>query len=150
MIRNCKNLDERQLLQRGNVFQHTMLLLFILLLAEGFLREEGVILAEGMCSNLLILWVSFTLCFCEFIIREISPLGSAMSVFYTFLGIAGAFMSGRSLFCVLTGDELFAVGITLTHCGTFILEGGMMLLIFLVFLGKKCYNHVQEKKGDED
>lgn len=150
MIRNCKNLDERQLLQRGNVFQHTMILLFILLLADGFLREEGIVFAEGMCPNLLILWVSFTLCFCEFIVREISPLGSAMSVFYTFLGIAGAFMAGRSLFCVLTGDELFAVGVTLTHCGAFILEGGMMLLIFLVFLGKKCYNHWRDARGGEE
>lgn len=141
MIRNSKNLDERQLLQRGNVFQHTMLLLFILLMADGFLREEGVVLAEGMWQNILILWVSFTLCFCEFIIREINPMGKTMSVFYTFLGIAGAFLAGLSLFYVLTSRKPFAVGATLTHCGAAIFEGGMMVLIFLVFLGKKCYNH---------
>ncbi len=150
MIRNCKNLDERQLWLRGNVFQHTLILLFALLMINGFLKEEGIVLAEGLGENILLLWLSFSLCFCEFILREITPMGKAMPVFYTFLGIAGAFMAGRSLFCVLTGDELFAVGITLTHCGVYILEGGMMLLIFLVFLGKKCYNHVKEKKGCED
>lgn len=150
MIRNYKNLDERQLLQRGNVFQHTMVLLFVLLLADGFLREEGVILAEGMWQNILILWVSFTLCFCEFIIREINPMGKTMSAFYTFLGIAGAFLAGFSLFCVLTSREPFAVDATLTHCGAAIFEGGMMLLIFLVFLGKKCYNHWRDAHNVED
>lgn len=150
MRRYCKNLDERQLLQRGNVFQHTMILLFILLLADGFLREEGVILAEGMWQNLLILWISFTLCFCEFIIREITPMGNAMGVFYTMIGAVGAFLLGHSLFHVFTGNEAFAVGSTLTHCGASIFEGGMMVLIFLVFLGKKWYNHVKAAKGDED
>lgn len=140
MLRKCKNLDERQLWIRGNVFQHTLILLFVLLMITGVLKEEGIVLAEGMGESILLLWLSFTLCFCEFILRGISPLGTAMPVLYTILGIAGAFLAGRSLFCVLTGDELFAVGITLTRCGTFILEGGMMVLIFLVFLGKRLFN----------
>lgn len=150
MLRKSKNLDERQLWMRGNVFQHVMILLFVLLMIDGFLKEEGFILAEGMWSNMLLLWISFTLCFCEFILREINPMGNTMSVFYTFLGICGAFLLGGGLLAIFTRREPFAVGITLTHCGAAVFEGGMMIFIFLVFLGKKCYNHWKESRGGEE
>ena len=47
-MRCRNNLDERQLLQRGNVFQHTLILLVVLLIANAFLKEEGIVWAEGM------------------------------------------------------------------------------------------------------
>lgn len=150
MWRKYKNLDERQLWMRGNVFQHVMILLFVLLMIDGFLREEGIALAQGMWGNILILWVALTLCFCEFILREITPMGKAMPTFYTFLGIGGAVLAGGSLFFILTGRKPFAVDMTLTTCGAAVFEGGMMVFIFLVFLGKKCYNHWKESRGGEE
>lgn len=150
MWRKCKNLDERQLWIRGNVFQHTLILLFVLLMIDGFLKEEGFILAQGMWGNMLLLWIAFTLCFCEFIIREINPMGQGMSIFYITLGAAGAFMLVSSLLAIFTRREPFAVGITLTRCGAAIFAGGMMIFIFLVFLGKKCYNHWKESRGGEE
>ena len=55
-MRCRNNLDERQLLQRGNVFQHTLILLVVLLIANAFLKEEGIVWAEGMWENILIVW----------------------------------------------------------------------------------------------
>ena len=50
-MRCRNNLDERQLLQRGNVFQHTLILLVVLLIANAFLKEEGIVWAEGSGSR---------------------------------------------------------------------------------------------------
>ncbi len=149
MMGNCKKLDERQLLQRGNVFQHCMLLLFILLMLDAFFKEEGFIWAEGMWENILILWIALTLCFCEFIVLEITPMGKAMGVFYVFLGIGGAFIAILCASRIAMGKALFIDGYTLTQEGSEILEGCLMVFIFLIFLGKKVYNRWKEKQEDE-
>ena len=58
----CRNdLDERQLLQRGDVLQHGIILFIVLLLANAFLKEGGIVLAEGRWENLLIIWSVITL-----------------------------------------------------------------------------------------
>ena len=49
-------LDERQLLLRGNVYKHSLIVLMALLLTDGFLKGEGIVWAEGMWGNILILW----------------------------------------------------------------------------------------------
>lgn len=144
----CKNqLDERQLLQRGNVFQHGMILFFILLAANAFLKEEGIIWAEGMWENILIIWAVLALCLGEFAILEIYPIGGGMSVIYIVEGVAGIFLFSMSLFDVLTGREAFTVSHTLTHSGAHMIQSAMMVLLLLVFVGKKVYNHVRR---DED
>ena len=66
-------LDERQLLQRGNVFQHGLILFFALLLTNAFLKEEEIVWAAGMWENILIVWAVIALCLGEFAVREIYP-----------------------------------------------------------------------------
>lgn len=150
MFRKCDNLDERQLLQRGNVFQHTCLLLFVLILFNGFLKSEGIVWAEGIYESLIMLWAAFTLCFCEFIIREITPLGSGMKAFYIVMGIAGAFMIVTALAEHFYKAEPLASAGMLTTLGGVLVEGSFMTLILLVFAGKSLYNHLKVRRGDED
>lgn len=150
MKRNCKNLDERQLLERGNVFQHVCVLLFVLLMANGFLKSEGITWAEGMYENLLILWAGMALAFSEFIIREITPMGSGMKVFYVLLGICGAFLAGMSLVHHFAQGDAWVEHAVLTDVGSCLIEGCFMLLILLVFLCKSIYNCRRAKQGDEE
>lgn len=150
MRRNCKNLDERQLLERGDVFQHVCVLLFVLLMANGLLKTEGVTWAEGMYENLLILWAGMTLAFIEFIIREITPMGSGMKVFYVMLGLCGAFLAGMSLLYHFARGEAWVEHSALTVMGGTLVEGCFMVLILLTFLCKSFYNYRQARKGDEE
>ncbi len=145
----CRNeLDERQLLQRGNVFQHAMILFVVLLSINALLKECDITWAEGMYEDMLIMWVAITLCLGEFAILEIYPIGGGMNVIYIVEGVAGAFLFGMCLFEVLTGREAFLTGHTLTRTGAEMVQGGCMLLLLLVFCGKKVYNH--RKGGGED
>lgn len=150
MFRKCRNLDERQLLERGNVFQHVCILLFVLLLANGLLRADGITWAAGMYEEMLILWAGLSLAFIEFIIREITPIGNAMKLFYVIIGIGGAFLGGMALVHhFYYGDSLVERG-ALTVLGGSLIEGGMMFVILLVFLCKSIYNHLQARKDSEE
>lgn len=149
MFRRCKNdLDERQLLQRGNVFQHGILLFFALVLANGFLKEEGIIWAEGMWENLLIVWAVITLCLGEFAVKEIFSIGGGMGVIYIMEGICGAFLLAMGIAEGVMGDAV-VIGHTLTRTGAQIIQGALMVLLLLVFCGKKVYNHRKGELDDE-
>ena len=75
-MRKRTELDERQLWQRGNVFKHA----FVFLLgAPGGRRRPakpfGITWAEGPWEAVLLIWASVALCWWEFILRDISPMG---------------------------------------------------------------------------
>ena len=147
----CRNeLDERQLLQRGDVFQHGIILFFVLLLANAFLKEEGVVWAEGMWENLLIIWSVITLCMCEYAVKEIYPRGGGMAVIYGTDGLAGAFLLVIGIVEAAMGRDPFFVGPhTLSRIGCQIIEGALMVLPLLVFCGKKVYNYRKETQDNE-
>ena len=149
MFRKCINdFDERQLLQRGNVFKHGIILFFLLVAANAFLKEEGVTWAEGMWENLLIIWAVLGLCLGEFAVKEIFPIGGGMTVIYLVEGLCGLFLSAMCLTEVITGREAMLIGPhTLSRTGAQMISGGIMVLLLLVFLGKKVYNH---RKGDTE
>ena len=140
-------LDERQLLQRGNVFQHGLILFFVLLLTNAFLKEEEIVWAAGMGDNNLNGWSVIALCMGDFAVREIYPMGGGMNVIYIVEGIAGVFLAAVSLFELLAGREPFAVDHTLTESGARLLQGAMMVLLLLVFVGKKVSDR---GRRDED
>ena len=131
-MRCRNNLDERQLLQRGNVFQHTLILLVVLLIANAFLKEEGIVWAEGMWENILIVWAAISLCFCEFIFLEIYPMGKGQTAFYAVLGIAGMAILGMSFFHLAAGTESLTDGYMLTSQGGMVLEAVFLIVIFLM------------------
>ncbi len=147
----CRNdLDERQLLQRGDVFQHGIILFFVLLLANAFLKEGGIVWAEGMWENLLIIWSVITLCMCEYAVKEIYPMGGGMAVIYGMDGLAGAFLLVIGIVeAAMSRDPFFAGPHTLSRIGGQIIEGALMVLPLLVFCGKKVYNHRKETQDNE-
>ena len=60
MKRKCwmgceQDMDERQQLLRGNMFQHMVALLFVLLMVNGLAKSAGISWAEGMWENILII-----------------------------------------------------------------------------------------------
>lgn len=145
----CRNeLDERQLLQRGDVFQHGILLFFALVMANAFLKEEGVIWADGMWENLLIIWAVIALCLGEYAVKEIYPIGGGMTVIYVIEGLCGAFLLVMGIAEGIMGDAL-VMGHTLTRTGAQVIQGALMVLLLLVFCGKKVYNHRKGAKEDE-
>lgn len=146
MLRCRNELDERQLLQRGNVFQHGILLFFALVMANAFLKEEGITWAVGMWENLLIIWAVIALCLGEYAVKEIYPIGGGMTTIYVVEGLCGAFLLAMGIAEGVMGDALIAEH-ALTRTGAQIIQGALMMLLLLVFLGKKVYNH---RKGDLD
>ncbi|NBK78947.1 hypothetical protein D5272_10215 [bacterium D16-76] len=146
----CRNdLDERQLLQRGDVFQHGIILFFVLLLVNAFLKEGGITWAEGMWENLLIIWAVIALCLGEYAIKEIYPIGGGMTVIYVMEGLCGAFLLVVGIVEAAMGEPFFTGPHTLGRTGCQIIEGALMVLLLLVFCGKKVYNHRKESQDDE-
>lgn len=147
----CKNdLDERQLLQRGNVFQHGLLLFFALVFINAFLKEEGIVWAEGMSENLLIMWAVIALCLGEYALRDIYPMGGGMNVLYILEGLCGVFLLVMGVLDVTVwGEPFLCASHTLSRSGAQIIEGFLMVALLLVFCGKKVYNRRKEAMEDE-
>lgn len=138
-MKNC-NLDERQLRRRGDVFQHALILLLILVGVNAFLKGEGIVWAEGMYENLLILWAAVALCLIEFVLYDIFPLSEGrQGVLYCVFGLCGLLLGGMSLFHLLAEGAPFVENRILTSWGAGILEGGIMLALFFVYLGHTIY-----------
>ena len=85
-------LDERQLWQRGNVFKHAFAFLIAALALEALCKAFGVTWAQGPWEAILIIWASVALCWWEFILRDISPMGRSQKTFFFAMGLCGLCM----------------------------------------------------------
>ena len=92
-MRKRTELDERQLWQRGNVFKHAFVFLLGALAAEGACKAFGITWAEGPWEAVLLIWASVALCWWEFILRDISPMGRSQKTFFFAMGLCG-FLAG--------------------------------------------------------
>ncbi len=150
MKRRCwfecgKDMDERQQLLRGKVFQHTVALLFVLLMANGLAKSAGVTWAEGMWENLLIMWAGMALAMYEFILRGIMSVGSRLSrILFPFEGIVGLILTVGCSYHIFSGGEAMIANGMLTSAGGELIEGCVMLSIGLVFLGRLLYDKGRE------
>ena len=79
-------LDERQLWQRGNVFKHAFVFLIAALALEALCKALGVTWAQGPWEAILLIWGSVALCWWEFILRDISPMGRSQKTFFFAMG----------------------------------------------------------------
>lgn len=123
-------LDERQLLLRGNVFKHTTVLLFALILINAMLKEYGITWAEGRNENLMIFWAGATLGLCEFSLRGVNPASRRNNILYGFFGICGGGLLILGLLDLADGHPLVANGM-LTTLACSLLLGACYLLIWL-------------------
>ncbi|MCI9193717.1 hypothetical protein [Acutalibacter muris] len=133
-------LDERQLLLRGNVYKHSLILMMALLLIDGFLRDEGIVWAQGMWGNILIFWAGMGLALVEFILRDILPRSRRQNSLYIFLGLCGlvlAVLIGTSIFI---GHEPLIENGALNTRGAGLIQAAVMLGVCLLFIGKRVYD----------
>lgn len=146
-LRTCE-LDERQLLLRGNVFQHMVILMLSLLLINGFLKEEGITWAPGMWENMLILWAGIGLGLTEYILRGITPAGARQSTLYIFEGICGGVLLALSLTHILGEGRPLAADNALTEEGAHLIFALVMVGIFLTSAVK--WLHDRHIAGSEE
>lgn len=149
IFKSCSELDERQLLLRGNVFQHVVVLLFGLIFLNAMLKDCGVTWAEGKGENLIIFWAGAALGLCEFILRGLNPAGRRQGVLFGFFGLGGAVLAGLSLSHMLASRHPFFANHMLTGTAVALIQGAAMLAIFFTYLGKTLYDR-RTAAGDED
>ena len=153
MKKNCwlgcrQDLDERQLLIRGNVFQHMTVLLFVLLLVNGFIKSEGITWAEGMWENILIIWAGLGLGLLEYIFRDILPVGGGMNAFLILEGILGLLLMVLLGSHLLFGNDTVVANGMLTSTGAELIQGGVMLCVGIAFLGRRLYERGRKEKEE--
>lgn len=140
-------LDERQLLLRGNVYKHALILILALLLLDGFLKGEGIVWAQGMWGNILIFWAGTGLAMFEFILRDILPRSPRQNSLYIALGICGLVLAAFGSIRVFAEHEPLTEGGALNTLGAGLIQAAVMLAVCLLFIGKQVHDR---RRGDED
>ena len=110
-------LDERQLWQRGNVFKHAFGFLLAALALEALCKALGVTWAQGPWEAILLIWGSVALCWWEFILRDISPMGRSQKTFFFAMGLCGLCMVVMELASLAAGRGPLLEEGTLTSGG---------------------------------
>ena len=110
-------LDERQLWQRGNVFKHAFVFLIAALALEALCKAFGVTWAQGPWEAILIIWASVALCWWEFILRDINPMGRSQKTFFFAMGLCGLCMVVMELASLAAGRGPLLEEGTLTSGG---------------------------------
>lgn len=142
-------LDERQLWQRGNVFKHAFVFLIAALALEALCKAFGVAWAQGPWEAILIIWASVALCWWEFILRDINPMGRSQKTFFFAMGLCGLSMVVMELASLAAGRGPLLEEGTLTSGGAITLTGCLMASILAVYLAKS-FREKRRPAGDED
>lgn len=140
-------LDERQLLLRGNVYKHSLIVFMALLLIDGFLKEEGIVWAQGMWGNLLIFWAGTGVAMVEFILRDILPRSPRQNFLYIALGLCGLVLAVLGSIRIFAEHEPLTEGGALNTLGAGLIQAAVMLAVCLLFIGKQIYDR---RRKDED
>jgi len=134
------DLDERQLLLRGNVYQHSLALVLALLLINGFLKDCGITWAQGMWENILIFWAGAGLGMAEFILRDINPRNRRMDILYITMGICSVVLLVLGAINVFAERRSLMEDGMLNHLGAGLIQAVVMLGLGVLFLGKRVYD----------
>ena len=142
-------LDERQLWQRGNVFKHAFVFLIAALALEALCKAFGVAWAQGPWEAILLIWGSVALCWWEFILRDINPMGRSQKTFFFAMGLCGLSMVVMELASLAAGRGPLLEEGMLTSAGAITLTGCLMASILAVYLAKS-FREKHRPAGDED
>lgn len=142
-------LDERQLWQRGNVFKHAFVFLIAALALEALCKALGVTWAQGPWEAILLIWGSVALCWWEFILRDIGPMGRSQKTFFFAMGLCGLCMVVMELASLAAGRGPLLEEGMLTSAGAITLTGCLMASILAVYLAKS-FREKHRPAGDED
>lgn len=142
-------LDERQLWQRGNVFKHAFVFLIAALALEALCKAFGVAWAQGPWEAILLIWGSVALCWWEFILRDINPMGRSQKTFFFAMGLCGLCIVVMELASLAAGRGPLLKEAMLTSAGATTLIGCLMASILAVYLAKS-FREKHRPAGDED
>lgn len=142
-------LDERQLWQRGNVFKHAFVFLIAALALEALCKALGVTWAQGPWEAILLIWGSVALCWWEFILRDINPMGRSQKTFFFAMGLCGLCMVVMELASLAAGRGPLLEEGMLTSAGAITLTGCLMASILAVYLAKS-FREKHRPAEDED
>lgn len=149
-MNKLNNLDELQLIKRGNIFKHGLYTLAGLLLANALLYSIGVQWAPGKWAELTFLLITVVLCSIEFIYYEIFPMTEKRQKYAIyFLGLFGL---GAIVACTLelvqgkTG--IIAEG-KIVSSALGILYGLLFFSVFVTFILKKQYKSKHENDEED-
>lgn len=82
--------DERQLFIRGEAFKHGLLFMMIAILIDAMLKDNNIILSEGMWGNILLIVFTTAIIYTEMIFRNaINYDDKRMNLFLVLLGFVG-------------------------------------------------------------
>lgn len=141
-------LDERQLWQRGNVFKHAFVFLIAALPWRPCARP-CVSLGPGALGGDPAHLGSVALCWWEFILRDINPMGRSQKTFFFAMGLCGLCMVVMELASLAAGRGPLLEEGTLTSGGAITLTGCLMASILAVYLAKS-FREKRRPAGDED
>lgn len=98
------DLDERQLLQRGNTLKHGLITMSFLVLLDAFLKDNGIFIVEGVWSSILIVVLVSVLCIHENILRDVLNIEEKFSnLWVLFFGIGGVILLIWSIIDIASG-----------------------------------------------
>ncbi len=146
---NKTSLDERQLWLRGNVFKHGFVFLLAALAAQGICKALGVTWAQGPGEQILILWGAVALCWWEFILRGIDPMGRSQKTFFFAMGLCGVFIVLMELASLAAGRGALVEEGQLTMTATLGLSGCLMASVLGVYLAKRAWDKGHPEEDEE-
>jgi hypothetical protein len=99
------DLDERQLFIRGEAFKHGLLFMGLAILIDALLKDNNIILVEGMWGNILLIVLTTTIIFTEMIFRNgINYDDKGMSFVLMLLGFIGIVLVIHGIFDLLRAE----------------------------------------------
>lgn len=137
-----KQLDERQLLIRGNIFKHGLFIMSILIFCNSMLNMFlGFEWASDRWSELTIILFTVTVCCVEFICYDIYPFTEKRQkhLIY-FMGFFGVVSICLCLYEMITLKIAAIVDGKLSSDVLGVLYGCMFLSIFLTYICKAVHN----------
>lgn len=147
MFHKKNNLDERQLLLRGNIYGHTFFLLMLLTVGNSALMQQGILWAEGQWSYLLIVFLSIIVCHTEMIYHNIYPMGEKFHKFlYSGAGLFSLIMIVLPLWEMRVKRIPFTNNGAVTENGCAILVGAGFLFMSFFYL----YRKISDKRRPEE
>lgn len=141
MINKTKNLDELQIIKRGNVFKHGLFIALGLLLINSALYAYGVEWAPDGFAELTIVIVTIVFCSIEFIYHDIYPLKIERQKYVIYLtGIYGIVSIAISVYDLIRSKNGIILNGRITESALSIIYGCLMIAILLAYLIKTNYN----------
>ena len=129
------------------MFKHAFVFLLAALALEALCKAFGITWAEGPWEAILLIWGSVALCWWEFILRDINPMGRSQKTFFFAMGLCGLCMVVMELVSLAAGRDPLLEEAMLTSAGATTLTGCLMASILGGVPGKVLSGKAPPRRG---